>query len=255
MGDRARFAGVSVKRVSTVEAVTTALRDQILLGSLPGGTALREAELCDAFDVSRHTLRSAMQSLIHDGFLEQKPNHSVSVRQFTAEDVIDLYRLRTVLELEAATTVAQLSAEHLDGVRLAVANLKAIPPDAPWTVVRDVDLAFHQSLIDAIDSPRMTRVFASILGELHLCFRQLQQELEDHDVIVKQHSDVLDALERRDGRGAAKLLRTHLDTACADIVRVNQEDTQAKGTSGERGMQAELHGNGQKKTRSAVRAQ
>jgi DNA-binding GntR family transcriptional regulator len=210
--------------VSTGDALVAALQEQVLDGTLPGGTALREADLCDAFGVSRHTVRTALQTLAHRGLVRHEPNRSASVPRLTPDDVRDLFRLRIVLELTAAAAVAGDRAA-LAPARDAVDTLEGLGPDTPWGVVRDTDIAFHSGLIDALGSPRISRAFGALAAELRLCFVQLRPELIDHPAVAAQHREILNALENADGETAASLLQVHLDRSRDDIVAGYEQRT------------------------------
>jgi len=223
-----RSSGGPLRRLSTVDALAEAIREQILEGALPPRTALRESEISRTFGVSRHTVRTALQALGHEGLVHHAPSRSAWVRELTAEDVADVYRLRILLEVEAARTVAGRS-DALGPAREALDALRATT--APWGSVRDADLTFHQAIVDAVGSPRITRTFASLMTELRLAFRQLRPELEDHDLIVRQHADILDALERGGARGAESAVRAHLaearDRVRSDAALARAADTGA----------------------------
>ncbi len=210
---------IPLRRVSTVEALTAALRDQILDGALPAGAPLREAELCEIFGVSRHTVRTALQTLAHEGLARHEPNRGVSVPRLTTDDVTDLFRLRATLELNAARVLAR-EPERREPTRAAVRALESIGDDASWTEVRDADLNFHRALVDALESPRTSRTYAALLAELRVCFLELQHELEDHGDVVHQHTEILDAIESGDADEATRLLQAHLDRARDDIAGV-----------------------------------
>jgi DNA-binding GntR family transcriptional regulator len=215
-------AAVALHRVSTGDALVAALQERVLDGTLPGGTALREAELRDAFGVSRHTVRTALQTLAHRGLVRHEPNRSASVSRITPDDVRDLFRLRLVLELTAA---AQVSGDRaaLAPARHAVDTLERIAPDTPWGVVRDTDIAFHTGLIDALGSPRISRAFGALAAELRLCFVQLVPELVDHPAVAGQHREILTALESGETDTAVSLLQAHLDRSRDDIVAGYEE--------------------------------
>lgn len=218
--------------MSTRDAVVTALQEQVLDGTLQGGTPLREAELKDAFGVSRDTVRTALQALAHRGLVRHEPNRGASVRRLASDDVRDLFRLRVLLELQAARTVGgDLAA--LAGSRAAVEELERLPVDTPWGTVRDTDIAFHQALVDGLASPRISRVFAMLAAELRLCFVQLRPELVDAVEVARQHREILAALESGDDGSGASLLQAHLDRSRDDIVEgyENQLHTAASGAS------------------------
>lgn len=208
---------IALHRVSTGDALAAALQEQVLDGSLPGGTALREADLRDTFGVSRHTVRTALQALAHRGLVRLEPNRSASVPRLTPEDVRDLFRLRVVLELTAATQVSG-DVEALAPARQAVQTLERLDPATPWGEVRDTDIAFHSGLIDALGSPRISRAFGALAAELRLCFVQLRPELVDHPLVAAQHREILTALEQGETETAVALLQVHLDRSRGDIV-------------------------------------
>lgn len=235
-GNVARPTAVSLHRVSTLDALTAALRAQILDGTLEPASALREAQLCEAFGVSRHTVRTALQALSHEGLVRLEPNVGAFVPRLTPEDVADVYALRAVLELDAVQQLAR-SGASLDLVEDALALLKAAPTDAAWTDVRDADLAVHQAIVDSLARPRTSRVFSALLAELRLTrhprSRQLRSELEDHDEIVRQHEQIVDALRARDSRLAVRMMREHLNKAAVEIAGdMTTGDEQADGDVG-----------------------
>jgi DNA-binding GntR family transcriptional regulator len=208
---------VALHRVSTVEALSTALRGEILDGTLPAGSALREAELSDTFGVSRHTVRTALQALTHEGILRHEPNRGAFVPDLTAQDVDDVFRLRAVLETDAVQALARGKGDR-SHLRRMLEVLESLGPSPEWHAVRDADLAFHQAIVDAIDSPRISRTYATLLTELRLCFLQLRPEFEDHGDVVRQHRELFAAVEAGDARAAAKQLKAHLEQSRKDIV-------------------------------------
>jgi DNA-binding GntR family transcriptional regulator len=230
MASATRLHATPLERVSTVEALTKALRDRVLDGTLAADTPLREAELCEVFGVSRHTVRTALRALGHEGLARLEPNRGAFVPELTADDVDDLFRLRSALELTAVRTLAQEPRRRgggggggggtrpTDAARRAAQALQGIPEDASWTAVRDADLDFHRALVDALASPRVTRTYAALMTELRLSFLQLQQELEDHRDVARQHTEILDAIESGDAGEAARLLQVHLDEARENIA-------------------------------------
>ena len=83
------------------------LREQILAGTLAPGDRIVEADLAAEFGVSRHTLRSALQTLTAEGLLVQNQFRSTHVAQPTARDVYEIYTLRNALEAMACRLAAE----------------------------------------------------------------------------------------------------------------------------------------------------
>ena len=94
------------------------IREQILSGALAPGERIVEADVAAELGVSRHTLRSALQTLTFEGLLEQSQFKSTHVAQPTARDVYETYTLRNALEAMACRLAAERARrEHGGGGR------------------------------------------------------------------------------------------------------------------------------------------
>ena len=83
------------------------IRERILTGALAPGERIVEADVAAEFGVSRHTLRSALQTLTFEGLLEQSQFKSTHVARPTARDVYETYTLRNTLEAMACRLAAE----------------------------------------------------------------------------------------------------------------------------------------------------
>ena len=77
----------------------------ILAGLYSQGEQLNEAVLARRFGVSRGPLREAMQRLIQDGLLENRPHRGVFVPELTDEDLADICFAREAIETAALRRV------------------------------------------------------------------------------------------------------------------------------------------------------
>ena len=78
--------------LTTVDALSEALRRRILDGDLAPGTPLREEALSREYDVARHSLRSALRTLQGEGLVQIEPNRGARVKSLSPEDVRGLSR-------------------------------------------------------------------------------------------------------------------------------------------------------------------
>lgn len=89
------------------EAVLATLRRAILTGAIGPGEPLREVQVAEMLDVSRSTLREAVQHLVLEGLLVQEKYKGVRVARLDRKTVEDLSIVRIKLETLAAQTIAK----------------------------------------------------------------------------------------------------------------------------------------------------
>jgi DNA-binding GntR family transcriptional regulator len=205
-----------VNTVSTVDAAANVLRQLILDGELAPGSRLREAEFSERLGIARHSFRAATQVLISEGMLKREPHRGVLVTVLNAEDILDTFRLRTALETEA---VRILIAEGRvpENARQAVEDLSAVPDNAPWRDVVEPDMKFHRAIIDAAQSPRISRAFTAVQAEIQLCMVQLRPHYERPSQVADEHTELLAAIVGGDADRADELFRSHLSEAVQNL--------------------------------------
>jgi DNA-binding GntR family transcriptional regulator len=208
---------MALERVSTVDALATELRREILDGERPGGTRLVERELTEHFRVARHTLRAALRDLAGEGLVRIEPHRGAVVARLDPEDVRGLYELRAALELEAAHLALERGGGRLpDTVHAALARLQAACTGSSWTAVTEAHGALHSAIVVAADSPRIAAAHAALQGEMDLFLLQYRP-LSTPEELARDHEALVAALEQ-EGPAA---LRRHLHAA-ADAVGRNE---------------------------------
>lgn len=203
--------------VSTVDALANALRRRILDGDLPAGERLVERELTEHYGVARHSLRAALRILAGEGLVEVEPNRGARVTTLTREGLLELFELRAALELEAAHLMLERHGRVPNEVRTAIRELRAVceQRDPPWSQVVAAHDAVHRAIVDAAQSPRISRAYATLAGEMHLFVVQLKpswtlpQMAEHHERLIEElESEGPPALRRHLRDGANAVLET-----------------------------------------------
>jgi DNA-binding GntR family transcriptional regulator len=208
---------IRLRTVSVVDAAADALRQMILDGSLEPGSRLRETDFSQRLGIARHTFRAATQILINEGLLRRLPNRGVQLTVLDGADIVDIFRLREALEIEAIRQV-MAEGQEIPDAALAVERFTALDDDASWRTVVDIDMAFHRALIDATGSERINRAYAGVQAEILLCMAQLRPHYDRPDEVAAEHRELLAAIESGDIAATEALFRKHLGDAAENLT-------------------------------------
>lgn len=218
---------VQLATVSTVQAAANALREQILDGHIEPGARLRETEFAERLGIARHSFRAAAQILIAEGLLVREPNRGVHVPVFDPNDLIDVFRLRTALEVEAVRLVVA-TGEVPEAAEESARELSGVGDDAPWRAVVEPDMRFHRAMIDAAGSERLARAYSSVQSEILLCLVQLRPYYHRPAEVAAEHEELITAIRAGDAQHAEELFRVHLADAADNLTKAWQKQTGEK---------------------------
>jgi DNA-binding GntR family transcriptional regulator len=211
---------ITIPRATFASIATERLRADIINGSLKPGSQLSEVDLAAAFGVSRGPVREALQRLVQEGLLHSEPHRGVFVPVLTDEDLRDVYVARDALEsaairciIASATTAA--ASESLDRLVTLMEEAEAA---GDWEAVGNFDLEFHVALVDASGSPRLKRMFTTVISETRLCLGVLTADDARED-LVQEHRLICDAMKEGETDQALAVLRKHFDDAVVTLTR------------------------------------
>jgi DNA-binding GntR family transcriptional regulator len=201
---------------STPSIIADKLRQAIGHGELKPGAQLGEAELARRFGVSRGPVREAMQRLTQEGLLVPIRNRGLFVRDMTPDDVRDMYLAREAIERAAARKV--LDGDHVaagDDLLQIVDQMSAAGTPAE---VSELDIAFHERLLQLARSPRLSRVHQTFITETRMCIHALDESYAKSEVRDKEHRSLANAIRAGDGELTDRLLIAHMDDAIARLT-------------------------------------
>lgn len=198
--------------MTAVEDVTEALRRSILDGERPAGSRLVEAELVAQYGMARHSLRAALRALAAEGLVVIERNRGARVARLTGEEIMQLFELRTALEVEAARLALERGPLP-PSVYAALAVLERACDEGAWGPINAAHNGLHRAIVEAAGSPRITAAHAALDGELKLFMNQLEP-LWSPQRMAADHAALVRGLER-DGPAA---LREHLSESAVALV-------------------------------------
>jgi DNA-binding GntR family transcriptional regulator len=186
------------------------LRKQILNGSLAPGTRLLEIELSERFNLSRGTIRSALQQLTYEGLVVQFPYRGCAVSGLSSQDAWELYTLRSALESLAAgiaaEAITQSQTEQLDA---ALQQLVKAAQQGHWDEVADADFLLHQAIIQLSGHRRLQQQYKIVEQQIRLYIISCNALNPNLDRIVEEHKRLVEAICSKDAFKAEQIAKEH----------------------------------------------
>lgn len=188
------------------------LRRAVIDGNYAPGERLSEQKVADELGVSRNSLREAFQALVEQGLVERIPNRGVSVVEPSMSDIIDIFRMRRVVE---PTVVREASPQHpaLAMAQSAVDDGQEGIEQEDWRSVGTANMNFHLALVRLSDSPRLVHAFRNLMAVLRLVFLRMDQAEQLHRPFVELNQEILECIRTKEQDTAAELMQRYLDTS------------------------------------------
>lgn len=205
--------GVPKRTLSSV--VASQVRRRIVDGTYPPGMQLNEQELAAYFATSRAPVREGIQRLVQEGLLVSEPHRGVFVPQLTYEDLQDIYFSRAAIERASMVRITErgLAAADIAALEQALGQMAVATRQQEWRDMVAADLRFHELIVSAARSPRLSRMYASLLGESRLGLNMLVGSFDGRTRYVEEHQRIFDYLVAGDLIRLVAELESHLGSA------------------------------------------
>ena len=199
-------------------------------GDLPAGQRLQIRQVAEQLGSSVMPVREAIKRLEEIGLVESQPYRGAVVRSFTTDEVLNLYEVRRLLEVEAATLGAARATDE-DVVRLREIRQQM---EQSLNAQRDVDYLNK-------DEEFLTVIYAAsgnpfLLESIDRLWRRCRsykifgarQEMKagQPSELLRHQDDLIAAVEARDSAQAAQITKASLDDATARIRLALPEDSE-----------------------------
>jgi len=200
-----------LERQQLHDTVVEHIRNFIVEGALPPGSKLNERKICETLGISRTPLREAMKVLSAEGLVDITPNRGATVSQMTESEISEMFELMGGLEALSGelaceritpAEVAKIKALHYEMLACRAQN------DLPGYY--RCNHAIHDQISEAARNSILRQTYLSINRRLKALRFRSNLNASKLDKAVQGHEDMLKALEARDGKLLATILRQHL---------------------------------------------
>lgn len=212
-------AGTSGRRPPTAQAfVLEQLRQSIVAGDLLPGEALRQDALAERFGVSRVPLREALKTLEGEGQVVYEPHRGYKVARLSMDDLLEVYRIRELLEAEAARhAVARADDSVVDEMRQTAKEINAASDAGDLLTMTEANRKFHFTMVKPANMPRLERLI-QVLWDATDTYRFVYYGTPENRAVVREeHERMIEAFADRDAEQLIAVLDLHRKHAIASL--------------------------------------
>ena len=206
-----------VEPIATIESFKsrayTALKDAIArmdIYSTSSEIRLDERKLAIDFGISRTPVREAMAQLEREGFVRAVPRRGSYVVRKTKREVVEMITAWAALESMAARLITQ------DAKTSDIASLRAMftifengKLHARLDEYSEVNIEFHQSIIRMSGNGVLISLAENLFTHMRMIRRKTIGEQDRVDRSIRDHMNIIEALEARNTTRAETLVRDH----------------------------------------------
>jgi DNA-binding GntR family transcriptional regulator len=175
-----------------------------------GEVRLDERRLAQDLGISRTPVREAMAQLEREGFVRSVPRRGVYVVRKTKQDVIELITAWAALESMAARLITKHARdEELAQLRTMFAKFENGTLHAKLDEYSEVNIEFHQAIIRMSRNRVLMDLAENLFTHMRMIRRKTIGEQDRADRSIRDHMNIIQALEQRDTERAEALVRDH----------------------------------------------
>jgi DNA-binding GntR family transcriptional regulator len=191
----------------------TALRDVIVSLNVydePGDVRLDERQLAQDLGISRTPVREAMAQLEREGFVRSIPRRGIYVVRKTKREVIEMITAWAALESMAARLITlNASGEEIATLRAMFSRFDNGEIHARLDEYSEVNIQFHQAIIRMSHNTVLIHLAENLFAHMRMIRRKTIGEDDRVTRSIRDHMNIIQALEARDTARAEDLVRQH----------------------------------------------
>jgi len=198
---------------SLTDRAYVALRDYITsldIYGQPDEVRIDERQLAHSLGISRTPVREAVVQLEREGFVRSVPRRGIYIVRKTKREVIEMVTAWAALESMAARLITLGAPDQaIASLRLMFATFENGQLHAKLDEYSEANIRFHQAIIAMSGNRALIDLAANLFAHMRLIRHKTIGELDRVERSIRDHMNIIHALEARQTEQAETLVRQH----------------------------------------------
>lgn len=197
--------------MSQTNDIYTLIKEKIVKGEYPPSVSLTETDLATQFSASRNTIKKVLLMLEKENLVTIEQNKSAKVRSFTLDQILKYLELREVLEgFIIRKAIDNITKGQIVQLKQILSITKMHLQNRNLLEYSINSQLFHQVIYDACPNEEAINITVTLKNQISK-YDMKTILVPGRDIqSFSEHSDILDAIERKDADQAELLMRRHV---------------------------------------------
>jgi DNA-binding GntR family transcriptional regulator len=202
---------IQIPRRSLHDEVALRLREMLVEGRIAPGAKLNERELCALLSVSRTPLREAIKLMAAEGLVDLLPNRGAAAVRLSESDVVHAFEVLAGLEGMSGELAAQrITDGELAEIHALHYEMLACFTRSDLSGYYRLNARIHVAINSAAKNPLLSKIYREINARVQSLRFRTNQNKPMWKLAMKEHEQMLDALDARDASATRTVLVQHL---------------------------------------------
>jgi DNA-binding GntR family transcriptional regulator len=197
-----------------------ALWTGIVSGRIEPGVQLRPDTIAEQLDISTTPVREALHRMEGDGLVMKLPYRGWFVREFTEQEVRELYEMRAALECFSIRLACErIAPEELTWLREHQAVGEAALKTGDMEAYRIYNRDLHAAIMDAARNAYLSSAMGQLSLQSQVLVARTIRLVGRPSRAIEEHRELIDLIAARQDKAAQELMERHILSALEDILR------------------------------------
>jgi GntR family transcriptional regulator, carbon starvation induced regulator len=199
------------------ERAANLVERDIIAGHLAPGARLGIVDLVQRYEIGATPLREGLSRLISRGLIVGIGQRGFRVAEVSREDLLDITRMRTVIEIEALRLAMAQGDDAWEAGILSALHQMRRHIERTGNEFREgapdfdqLHKRFHSTLLAACGSKRLLTAHSDLYDQAYRYRRVMMRSFDSGKEFVAAHQSLADRVLARDLDGAQTMLAAHL---------------------------------------------
>lgn len=203
------------------ETVLREMRQLIATGKLEPGQQVIQDALATQLGVSRVPLREALKVLEGEGQVVYHPHRGYFVADLSVADLVEVYRIRGLLEAEALSVgIPLMTSDDLELIEELMQEVKRASQSGDVAAVTNANRRFHFAMYEASNMPRLVRMIRTLWDATDAYRSVYMANSSNLDHMNTEHEAMLATLRAGDVQKFIELQEAHRENSVSAVSKV-----------------------------------